>query len=34
MVDRHGRPLMSCHPARPRKLLHAERTRVHRLFRS
>ena len=32
VVDSHAHPLMPCHPARPRKLLHAERTRAHRLF--
>ncbi len=31
VVDRHGRPLMPCHPARARKLLHVGRARVHRL---
>ncbi len=31
VVDRHGRPLMPCHPARARKLLTSGRARVHRL---
>ena len=31
VVDRHGRPLMPCHPARARKLLSSGRARVHRL---
>ena len=31
MLDMHGHPLMSCHPARARKLLHAERSRVQNL---
>ncbi len=31
VLDRRGLPLMPCHPARARKLLHAGRARVHRL---
>ncbi|MHB8317804.1 MAG: RNA-guided endonuclease IscB [Acidimicrobiales bacterium] len=31
VVDSHGHPLMPCHPARARELLHAGRARVHRL---
>ena len=30
VVDRHGNPLMPCHPARARKLLASGRARVHR----
>ncbi len=31
VLDRHGRPLMPCHPARARQLLRRHRARVHRL---
>ncbi len=31
VLDRHGKPLMPCHPARARKLLKSGRARVHRL---
>jgi hypothetical protein len=31
VVDNHGHPLMPCHRARARKLLHAGRARVHHL---
>ncbi len=31
VVDRHGNPLMPCHPARARKLLKSGRARVHHL---
>jgi 5-methylcytosine-specific restriction endonuclease McrA len=31
VLDRHGKPLMPCHPARARKLLRSGRARVHRL---
>jgi len=31
VLDRHGHPLMPCHPARARKLLGSGRARVHRL---
>ncbi len=31
VLDMHGQPLMPCSLARARKLLHAERSRVHRL---
>ena len=31
VLDRHGQPLMPCHPARARKLLRSGRARVHRL---
>jgi 5-methylcytosine-specific restriction endonuclease McrA len=31
VVDRRGKPLMPCHPARARKLLRSGRARVHRL---
>jgi len=31
VVDRHGHPLMPCHPARARKLLSSGRARVHHL---
>jgi 5-methylcytosine-specific restriction endonuclease McrA len=31
VLDRHGYPLMPCHPARARKLLKSGRARVHRL---
>ncbi|MHB8289357.1 MAG: RNA-guided endonuclease IscB [Acidimicrobiales bacterium] len=31
MLDMHRHPLMPCHPAGERKLLHAERARVHHL---
>jgi len=31
VLDRHGHPLMPCHPARARKLLASGRARVHRL---
>jgi len=31
VVDRCGRPLMPCRPARARELLKSERARVHRL---
>ena len=31
VLDKHGNPLMPCHPARARKLLKSGRARVHRL---
>jgi len=31
VLDKHGRPLMPCHPARARKLLSSGRARVHHL---
>ncbi len=31
VLDKHGKPLMPCHPARARKLLKSGRARVHRL---
>ena len=31
VLDKHGHPLMPCHPARARKLLKSGRARVHRL---
>ena len=31
VLDKHGHPLMPCHPARARKLLTSGRARVHRL---
>jgi 5-methylcytosine-specific restriction endonuclease McrA len=32
VVDRHHQPLMPCHPARARELLHKGRARVHKLY--
>ena len=31
VLDKHGNPLMPCHPARARKLLKSGRARIHRL---